>query len=111
MATKSASRTKRPSPVVSKHGGSPSSSISSFSPSMDSTYPPLVGPAPTSPGLQSLYSESMLMDGGGSKESVTVAVRFRPLRFGFFFPCLVLSFKNCSAKVCGLIWYVGELQS
>ncbi|CAN6455313.1 unnamed protein product [Victoria cruziana] len=79
MATKSASRTKRPSPVVSKHGGSPSSSISSFSPSMDSTYPPLVGPAPTSPGLQSLYSESMLMDGGGSKESVTVAVRFRPL--------------------------------
>ncbi|XP_031496961.1 kinesin-like protein KIN-7D, chloroplastic isoform X2 [Nymphaea colorata] len=79
MATKSASRTKRASPVASKPGGSPSSSIASFSPSVDSAPPPLAGPAPSSPGAQSFYSESVFMDGGRSKENVTVTVRFRPL--------------------------------
>ncbi|KAF3781235.1 Kinesin-related protein 11 [Nymphaea thermarum] len=79
MATKSASRTKRASPVASKPGGSPSSSIASFSPSVDSAPPPLAGPAPSSPSAQSFYSESVFMDGGRSKENVTVTVRFRPL--------------------------------
>lgn len=86
MASRPASRQRKAAPAVSKATNSPSSSTTSSSrqvpeASLDGLSSPVSSSALSKP--QYLYEDGLGFDVGGSKENVTVTVRFRPLRFGF----------------------------
>ncbi|KAG1358812.1 Kinesin-like protein KIN-7K, chloroplastic [Cocos nucifera] len=82
MASRPASRQRKAAPAVSKATNSPSSSTTSSSrlvpeASLDGLSSPVSSSALSKP--QYLYEDGLGSDAGGSKENVTVTVRFRPL--------------------------------
>lgn len=86
MASRSASRQRKAAPAISMATNPPSSSTTSLSGQVpEASMDGQSSPASSSARSKSQYfdEDGLTFDAEGSKENVTVTVRFRPLRFGF----------------------------